>query len=134
MASLAAVYQDAGRYAKSPDHWFVRMVLAIAAASNSQQHGDSDHQIALRHVSAALERAESVLHPGSIAGIQAMLLLVQYSMVDPGYFSSFQLIGMASRIMVDLGLHQEPQVEVKANKDEMDLRRRVFYCVFAMDR
>ena len=134
MASITAVYNETGRYAKNYDHWSVRMVLAIAAAANSQQRGDPDHQIAVRHVSAALERAESVLHPGSIAGIQAILFLVQYSMVDPGHFNSWQLIGMASRIMVDLGLHQEPPVEAKASRTELDLRRRVFYCVYALDR
>lgn len=134
MASVSAIYQENGRYAKVSDHWSLRMVLAIAAASTSQQRGDSNHQIALRHVSAALDRAESVLHPGSMEGIQAILLLVQYSMLDPGHFNSWQLIGMAARVMVDLGLHQEPAIESKVSKERLDLRRRVFYCVYAMDR
>lgn len=132
--SLEAVYQDSGRHAKSADHWMVRMVLAVASASLSQKKGDFNHQIALRHVSAALDRAENVLHPVSIAGIQAIFFLVQYSMVDPEHFRTWHLMGMASRVMVGLGLHQEPAPEERLSRAEVDLRRRVFYCVFSLDR
>jgi hypothetical protein len=133
-ASVEAVYEDSGRGAKSSDHWTLRMVLAISAASQSQKGGDSYHQIALRHVSAALARADSVLHPGSVAGIQAILLLVQYSMFDPEHFKVWYLLGMASRVMVDLGIHQDLSAAPNVDKDHLDLRRRVFNGVFSLDR
>lgn len=134
MASVAAVYADAGRHAKATDQWMVRMVLAIVAASRSQEIGDSEYCLAHDHVAAALGHAEDVLHPGSITGIQAIILLVQYSLLDPAVFSCWHLIGFASRVMVDLGLHNEPAAEVRISKDECDMRRRVFYCVYALDR
>jgi hypothetical protein len=134
MSAVSAVYQDSGRYAKASDHWFVRMVLAISCGAASQTKGDESDQTALRHGSAAIAHVESVLHPGSISGIQALLLLVQYSMVEPEYFRSWDLIGMASRVMVDLGLHVEPSPETKMSKEAIDMRRRVFYCVYTLDR
>jgi hypothetical protein len=133
-ASVEAVYEDAGRGAKSTDHWTLRMVLAISAASQSQQQGDSYHQISLRHVSSAMDRAESVLHPGSVAGIQAILLLVQYSMFDPEHFKTWYLLGMASKVMVDLGIHQDLSAPPNVDKGHLDLRRRIFNSVFSLDR
>ncbi len=134
MASVSALYADAGRHAKATDHWMVRMVLAIVAAKTSQDKGDAKWCLAQEHVFAALNYADDVLHPGSIAGIQAILLLVQYSMVDPDLFSCWHLIGFASRVMVDLGLHNQPAAEVRISKDESEMRRRVFRCVYTLDR
>jgi Fungal specific transcription factor domain/Fungal Zn(2)-Cys(6) binuclear cluster domain len=134
MASVSAVYADAGRLAKATDQWMVRMVLAIVAANSSKEKGDPNWHLAQENVAAALGYAEDVLHPGSIAGIQAILLLAQYSMLDPDLFSCWHLIGFASRVMVDLGLHNEPVAEVRMSKEESEMRRRVFYCVYSLDR
>ena len=133
MASVSRVY-DQPKAATGFDKWCIRMVLAISAGASSQQCGDANHEIAMRHVGAALEHAGEVLHPGSITGVQAILLLVLYSLVDPEHFRSWYLIGMASRVMVDLGIHVEPSPELKIPKAMLELRRRVFYCVFALDR
>lgn len=132
--SVDLVYQNGGRFAKPFDHWIVRMVLAIASASLSHQRGSKNYQRAMSLASAALDYSEDVLHPGSIAGIQAILLLAQYSLVDPEHFRSWYLVGMAARVMVDLGLHQDPPAEVVTDEDRLDLRRRVFYCIYSLDR
>ena len=134
MSSMSAVYQESGRQARPSDHWFVRMVLAISTAAASQRKGDASDQAALRHAATAIAHVETVLHPGSISGIQALLLLVQYSLLQPEYFRSWDLIGMASRVMVDLGLHVEPSLETKMSKESLDMRRKVFYCVYTLDR
>ena len=136
MSALSRVYHEASiALPVAPsDFWYVRLVLAISAASQSQQNGDPNHQLALHHVGAAMDFAEYVLHPGSMAGVQALLLLAQYALLDPEHFDSWYLIGMASRLVVDLGLHCEPNAEAKMSKSALDLRRRIFYCTYAMDR
>ena len=131
-ASVSAVYQDSGRHASPFDHWTVRLVLAIALLSQSRQRGDAKYQDAVRHVAAALEKAEGVLHPGSLFGIQGLLLLIQIAMLDPHHFDSWYLMGMAARAMVDLGLHQDPPEHLHTK--ELDFRRRIFYCVYTLDR
>lgn len=131
-ASVCAVYQNDGRHAGPFDHWTVRLVLAIALLSQSRERGDSKYQDAVRHTAAALEKAEAVLHPGSLFGIQALLLLCQIAMLDPHHFDSWYLIGMASRVMVDLGLHQDPPEHLQTK--EVDWRRRIYYCVYTLDR
>jgi hypothetical protein len=116
------------------DYWIVRMVLAIACLSQSEQRGDSHYSDAVGHVNAALEYAEDVLHPGFIDSIQALILLVEYAMMDPHHFDSWTLIGAASRAMVDLGIHQDPSRSTPINRAKLEVRRRVYWCVYALDR
>jgi hypothetical protein len=131
--SFDALYQleDSGT---ALDHWTVRMVLAIACLSQSEQRGDTSYSDAIGHVNAALEHAEEVLHPGNISSIQALLLLVEYAMMDPHHFDSWTLVGAASRLMVDLGIHQDPSRNTPISKSKLEVRRRVYWCVYALDR
>lgn len=133
-ASLDALYLERENYASSVDRWTVRFVLAIALASQSRQKGDHQYQRAVHYASEALECAETVLQPGSIAGVQSILLLVLYAILDPYHFNSWYLIGVASRAMVDLGLHQDPTTPKHVSSAEADLRRRVFHSVYILDR
>lgn len=136
-ASIDAVYraEESKGFVASPfDEFSVRLVLAIAHAGRMQQRGDGNYMAAIGHVSAALAHAEHVLRPGSIASVQAMLLLHEYSMIDPHHFDSWGLIGAASRAMVDLGLHQDPPRSASISKAKLELRRRVFWCVYGFDR
>lgn len=131
---MDAVYQANGRFAKPFDHWILRLVLATASASISYQHGDKSYRRALSLVVGAMQYAEDVLHPGSIMGIQAILLLAQYSLFDPRHFHSWYLVGMAVRVMVDLGLHHDLPSEVMTDASRLDIRRRVFHIIYSLDR
>jgi hypothetical protein len=132
--SVDAVYNIDSHKATYLDHWNVRMVLAIASAMKSQQRGDTYYSDAVGHICAALELSEQVLHPGSVWSIQALLLLVLFAMLDPAHFDSWTLIGAASRMMIDLGMHQDPSKSVNMSRPKLELRRRVFWCVHALDR
>ena len=132
-ASIDAVYH-LENVATAFDHWTIRMVLAIACLSQSEQRGDTLYSDAVGHVTAALEHAEEVLHPGFISSIQALILLVIYAMFDPHHFDSWTLIGAASRTMVDLGIHQDPSRSAPVSKSKLEIRRRVYWCVYALDR
>lgn len=133
-ASVDAIYQDHGRFASSHDRWTLRMVLAISAASKSRKTDDQDSHIAMSHVNVALGYAEDVLKPGTIAGIQAILLLALYSTLDPSHFRTWYLIGIAARVATDLGIHQEHASETNMDKAFLDARRRTFHCVYSLDR
>jgi hypothetical protein len=132
--SVDNVYHSDQRMAAPFDHWIVRLVLAIATAAQSQQRGDTHYSDAVGHICAAIGYAEEVLHPGSIGSIQAMLLLVLYAMLDPNHFDSWTLVGAASRAAIDLGMHQDPAKSANTPRAKLELRRRVFYCIYALDR
>ncbi|KAF2755282.1 hypothetical protein EJ05DRAFT_533005 [Pseudovirgaria hyperparasitica] len=133
-SSVDAVYNPEVRKPLPFDYWTVRMVLALSSISLSQQRGDAQYFDAVGHVTAALEFAEDVLHPGFVATIQALVLLVEFAMMDPHHFDSWHLIGAASRAMVDIGMHQDPLKALHSGKSKLELRRRVYWCVFALDR
>lgn len=116
------------------DIYTVYMVLAVGTMSLSKSRDSLAAHNAACFVKSALEHADDVISPSAVTGVQAALLLVQYSMLEPAHFNSWYLIGIASRIMVDLGLHQEPPKSSKKKSTDMDLRRRIFYCVYTLDR
>lgn len=132
--SLDAMYQDEGKNADATDHWTVRLVIAIAFASLSRRREDSQYHDGICHASAAFQWSEFVLQPGSIVGIQSILLLVLYAMLDPYHYNSWYLIGVASRTMVDLGIHQDSTGIPQLKDSEADLRRRIYHSVYSLDR
>lgn len=133
-AAVQRVYDPSGRRATALDHWMVRMVSAVANAAMSRQRGDHFSNEGIKHVCCALQHAEVALHPGNIYGLQALLLLTQYAMMDPHHFDSWSLIGAVSRAMADLGLHQDPPKGTPMPRAKLDLRRKVFHCIYALDR
>lgn len=133
-ASVNNVYRGGPDQAEPIDHWMLRMVLAISSATLSERSGDQNYLEGIGHVCAALEHSEAVLHPGAISSVQALVLLVEYAMLDPHHFDSWSLIGAASRAMIDLGLHQDPPKGTAMSKHKLELRRRVFWCVYCFDR
>lgn len=110
------------------------MVLAITLASWSRSHGDTHYQDAVRHATGAYEYIEDVVQPGCLTGIQAMLLMVIYAMLDPHHFKAWNLIGLASRAMVDIGMHQDPPTDSRSNEQDREMRRRIYATIFSLDR
>ncbi|CAG8957594.1 hypothetical protein HYFRA_00010460 [Hymenoscyphus fraxineus] len=132
--ALDAVYQENGRPVTDFENWLLYMVLAIGNTSQSRSNQDAYYTEGVTWVSRALQYADKVLIPGYVAQIQALILLVQYSMLDPAHFDSWQLIGFACRAVVDLGFHQDPPSEQQTDRVTLDMRRRIFYCAYALDR
>ncbi|KAF1832985.1 Zn(II)2Cys6 cluster transcripitional activator [Decorospora gaudefroyi] len=132
-SSVDAIYQQ-GDSATPWDRWSVRMVLAIACLSQSESRGDTHYSDAVGHMNAALENAEDVLHPGYVSSIQALILWTIYATMDPHHFDSWTLVGAASRAMVDLGIHQDPSKNVTVSRAKLEIRRRVYWCIYSLDR
>lgn len=133
-AAFDNVYSKGARTSTAFDHYIVRMIFAIANASMSRRSGDQHYLESISHVCAALDYSEQVLHPGNISGVQAILLLAEYAMLSPHHFDSWQLIGAASRAMTDLGYHQDPPRGSLMDRGRLELRRKVFYCIYVLDR
>jgi Fungal specific transcription factor domain len=132
--ALDAIYQENGRPVTDFEHWLFYMVLAISSTGQSRNNRDVSYMEGLTWASRALQYTDKVLIPGYVSQIQALILLVQYSMLDPAHFDSWQLIGFACRAVVDLGFHQDPPREQQTDKKTLDMRRMVFYCVYSLDR
>ncbi|KAH9987438.1 fungal-specific transcription factor domain-containing protein [Xylariaceae sp. FL0662B] len=132
--ALDQIYSLQDRIIKDADCWLAYMVLAIGSTAQSQVKNDNYYVNGLRFVSRALEHADRALRPGYTTQIQSLILLTQYSMLDPAHFDSWHLIGFTCRAVVDLGFHQDPPPEQLSDKAVLDMRRKTFYCVYSLDR
>ncbi|KAI1504598.1 fungal-specific transcription factor domain-containing protein [Biscogniauxia marginata] len=131
---LDQVYTMQDRMMKDSDYWLLYMVLAIGSTAQSQVKNDEHYTKGLHFVSWALQHADRALMPGYTTQIQSLILLTQYSMLDPAHFDSWHLIGFTCRAVIDLGFHQDPPREQLSDKAVLDVRRKTFYCVYSLDR
>ncbi|KAK9366906.1 fungal-specific transcription factor domain-containing protein [Lipomyces kononenkoae] len=131
--------------------YFLNLIFAIGVAVHQQQYPallcESYHAAAMKHIEpvfASLDRLES---------LQGILLLGLYSIMRPAVPGVWYVLGVALRLCVDLGLHVEGGVKTWSGTNitpkngqgpikegdgfdarTLDLRRRLFWCTYAMDR
>lgn len=132
--TLDDLYSQDDRFIKDTDMWFFHMALAVSSMAQSRVIHDDHYQNGVCYARRAIEFADRALAPGNVTQIQSLLFLTQFSMLDPAHFDSWHLIGFTARAVVDLGLHQDPPVSSSSDKHALDMRRRVFYCVYSLDR
>lgn len=128
------IYQQDDRVIRDSDYWMFYMVLAIGSTAQSQRARDNFYMNGVDFVTSALKYADRALAPGYVTQIQSLLLLTQYGLMDPAHFDSWHLIGFTTRAIVDLGLHQDPPSSSVSDKSALDMRRKIFYCAYALDR
>ncbi|KAL2015316.1 hypothetical protein VTK56DRAFT_5809 [Thermocarpiscus australiensis] len=133
-ALVGDLYQENPRRIRSSEYWLFWMVLAIGSAAQSRTQQDENYRNAVEFVARALPYADGALMPGYVTQLRSLLLLTQYSMLDPAHFDSWHLIGFTCRAVVDLGFHQDPPRIQQFDKDTLEARRRTFYCAYALDR
>lgn len=123
----------------SHDFLIVYLVLAISVTLGSANNGHEERYMAL---SKALFD-EGIQHfyslksfPSEIAWLQTILLVLLYATVFPRSANVWVLSGTAMRACVELGLHRELPEDSLAGMDSetLDLRRRVFWAAYCMDR
>ncbi|TID22907.1 hypothetical protein E2P81_ATG02038 [Venturia nashicola] len=108
------------------------LILAIAlstAARTKQAHANS---IATGLFKNAMSHAPAVLS-NDLKGLQALLLLVQYAFLNPGFCNLWLLTGLSSQACMDLALHQELPEHPSIDFLERDMRRRIFWCAWEME-
>ncbi|BEJ12191.1 hypothetical protein CspHIS471_0206510 [Cutaneotrichosporon sp. HIS471] len=119
------------------DVFVVMMVLALSSMASSRFVNPPDE---LRTCSEAfhneaLNHLDSVFESQNYISLQAILLLVWYSLLNPDKGSIWFLVGLATRTCVDLGFHNENNSQTeKVDNLELDMRRRLFWITYKMDR
>lgn len=134
LTALDDLYQQDQRVIKDSDYWLLYMVLAIGSTAQSQSNKDDFYANGVEFAARAMVYADRALMPGYVTQIQSLALLTQYSMLDPAHFDSWHLIGFTARACIDLGFHQDPPSLQVNDKSALDMRRKMFFCVYALDR
>ncbi|WEJ95144.1 hypothetical protein PSN45_002656 [Yamadazyma tenuis] len=122
--------------ATAVDLFQVKMVIAIALASISRPHISNSEigRIALVFWKSANKTIGSVFQGHGISKLQNILLHLQYTLLVPKTGNLWQLSGTAMRLATEMGLNGEPDPSQYFDPLSLDLRRRLFWTCYCIDR
>lgn len=105
------------------------LILALGAILPSRRDILSSHY-AFSYIRAAMSHIPSILCTDDIEAMQSILLLTIISLYDPIGGSTWQLAGLAMRVGIVAGLHEEVSTSLNTN----DLARNTFWVSYILDR
>ncbi|KAL0260576.1 hypothetical protein SLS55_004265 [Diplodia seriata] len=131
LQDVEAVYNNT---ANSYQNFMVRMVIAISLQKMDTQYAG----LADAYYLAALRYLEAAVKPMDLGTIQCFCLIAGYSLTTPTRTAVYYIVGLAVRLAEALGLNEEKTVVLGkggklADPLEVDMRRRVFWCILTMD-
>lgn len=134
-ATLDNIYQAGGEQSlRNADYWLFWTVLAVASSAQSRSSQDVFYKKGVEFIARAVPFAEKVLTPGYASTIPSLVLLTQYAMYDPRHFDTWHCMGFTARVVLEMGLHQDPPSHNVRDRNDLELRRKMFHCVYALDR
>ncbi|KAM0811596.1 putative Fungal-specific transcription factor domain-containing protein [Seiridium cardinale] len=114
-------------------YFIVPIILAISSLTSSSHDfakvaalSESLHLDAMQH--------KAVLRDSSIPNLQCLLLLIQLALILPYTANLWYLTGEAMRIAVSLGLHHELDPAYISEETSAELRKRLFWVIYQVDR
>ncbi|KAK6391087.1 hypothetical protein LTR65_004844 [Meristemomyces frigidus] len=115
-------------------HFVCRMVLAISLQKMDTQYAG----LADSYYLAALKYLEPVVQPMDLRTLQCFALMAEYSLLTPTRTAIYYVVGIAVRLAQALGYNEEKTItrgraDGKADFLEVDMRRRVFWCILVME-
>ncbi|CAH0057809.1 unnamed protein product [Clonostachys solani] len=115
--------------------FFVYEVFAVAlVVMQKQEPSKIPTFMADRYHRTALSALNEAGLPTDVEGVQALLLVAQYSYHHPTAWAVWKTIGAALRLAVELGLHQDAELSEDIDALKLDTMRRVFWVAYSMDR
>ncbi|KAF2223162.1 fungal-specific transcription factor domain-containing protein [Elsinoe ampelina] len=115
-------------------HFVTRMMIAISLQKMDTQYAglaDSYYLAALKYMEAVVKRMD-------LRTLQAFALVAEYSLLTPTRTAIYYVVGIAVRLVQALGIHEEASITRgeggrPLNPLEVDMRRRLFWCIFTME-
>lgn len=112
--------------------YFLNITFAVAS---SVLHLQFDEEISDNFKSTALAYIDDAYSSSNkLEVMQAMLIHTLYSLMRPCVPGVWYLLGSTLRMCVDLELHKEERYSPGITFFETDLRRRLFWCCYSLDR
>jgi hypothetical protein len=87
---------------------------------------------------AALPFLENAIRPMNLGTLQCFALIAEYSMTTPTRTAAYWVVGLATKLLQDLGMTDEATIGLSKNGQpldaiETDIRRRVFWVTATME-
>jgi hypothetical protein len=115
----------------------MHIIFAIVASFMAQNQGDSAaYSVVNMHYEKAIDVLPAQLRRKDLASLQMTLLFLLFSVANPQKPFVWHLLSHAVRIAVSFELHlEQPQKHIdQPSTAENDLRRRLFWSLYSMDR
>ncbi|KAJ4353514.1 uncharacterized protein N0V89_005244 [Didymosphaeria variabile] len=113
------------------------MVLAVAI----QLVNRTDSSVPATKADAFSSTANQILRSsadtiltGDLQHLEVLLLSVQYASFSSGPAGIWHIIGQATRLAIDLGLHEEPPAHLVQDSLSLDRRKRLFWAIYTYER
>ncbi|UPL02929.1 hypothetical protein LCI18_013863 [Fusarium solani-melongenae] len=113
--------------------FIVPMILAISSLTSNSHDFPKVAALSESLHADALENAQ-LLKTSSVASLQCLVLLIQLGLLLPHTANCWFITGEAMRMAVSLGLHQEPDPAIIPDSAHAELRRRIFWTIYQLDR
>lgn len=110
------------------------MVIAISLQKMDTQYAG----LADSYYLAALNFFEAAIRSMNLQTLQCYALIAAYSLLTPTRTAVYYVVGLAVRLVQDLGMHEERSVRFgpdgkELNPLDVDMRRRLFWIILTMD-
>lgn len=132
-------YGTPGSTTLRPDYDFLILyiVLSVSVTLGSAKGGHESRCISLSAslFEEGIKHFSSQMHiPSDLAGLQLNLLILLYATINPRSANVWILSGAVMRSCLELGLHRESPEIGRPNSFATELRRRLFWSAYCMDR
>lgn len=114
------------------DVFTLNLIMAISLSTAARSNQARANAIASGLFEKAMEHISEVLS-NDLRGLQALIILTQYTFLNPGVANFWLLTGFISQACIDMGLHHELPDHPDVSALDRDMRRRVFWCAWEME-
>lgn len=126
-------FGDPAKRRKDADSTILYLVMAIGYTT-LQRAGQISEDTVPKFDVAYSDIILECLCRDSIESLQILVLLALYSLFDPVEASSWSIIGVVSRQAMFFGLTRKASDDVSLSAKEIELRHRLFWSIFVLDR
>jgi hypothetical protein len=118
---------------KEAHHFFrIAMICAIASANKARHHSVYDTE-SMAYYAEGLQCVEEVTSDVSADALQALLLLILFTLFHPRKGDLWKLLDFACRLSVELNYHTETNDEYEDEKSRKK-RRGIFWGLYTIER
>lgn len=111
-----------------------QLLLVLSIGATLQIRRRSYHHDPETFLNSALSLSKYVFNNISLPSLQAILLLLVHSLVGPSGNDIWTLSHLAMAHSIDIGIHREIGDNLKLSRVAVEMRRRIFFCVYSFDR
>ncbi|GAD92883.1 similar to GAL4-like transcription factor [Paecilomyces variotii No. 5] len=123
---------EPGTLASPYETYVVSLIMAVSLTTSARTQQLRANSIATGLFKSAMRYIQTVF-TNDLRGLQALLLLCEYTFLNPSVANVWFLSGFTTQLCIDLGIHQETLDDQKADPLTVDIRRRVFWCAYEME-